>query len=420
MRLWVAPALMVLNVVVRIASNADPALDHGAFDRMLMFNLPSHAANVLINLWVLRRSRTEATYRSAATVSLALETFTAVHGLWLQGSVTNWNFLFVICVIGAYRVYYDASMGLRALAAAFVLHGGLVALEAGGALPSHALYPSLKLPEYRSPTHLVINGIALGAAYVLAWLFAGWAARRIRTSEHDLRQLNVTLEERVRDQVDKLERAARLRRYLAPQLVDKILASDVDPVASRERRPITVMFADLRGFTNMVEHVAPEQLAQILTRYFDEVAHIAFAHGGTIDKFIGDAIMVFFGAPEIRPEAEQAQRCVAMAIAIQKRVAILGEDFVALGAEKPLEVRIGIASGVATVGAFGATHRADYTIVGLPVNRAARLEPLAPPGGILIDEATRDFVGTHAQVEAGGAVTLKGFTHPVATFRVVA
>jgi class 3 adenylate cyclase len=243
-------------------------------------------------------------------------------------------------------------------------------------------------------------------------------ARRLRASEHTVRQLNATLEARVVAQVAQLERAARLRRYLAPQVADRILASDVDPGSVHERRAITVLFADLRGFTPLVESVAPSVLSAVLGRYFTEVAEIAFRHGGTIDKFIGDAVMVFFGAPESAGESDQALRCVRMALESQRRMKALGPEFVALGAPAPLELRVGIASGTATVGAFGAAHRSDFTVVGVPVNRAARLEPLAQPGGILIDDETRALLGDRAVLTPHGEVTLKGFTKPVAAFRV--
>ncbi len=254
----------------------------------------------------------------------------------------------------------------------------------------------------------------------MTWLIAGWISLRLRTSEHELRLINATLEERVREQVTALERAGRLRRYLSPQVASRLLVADVDPVAVRERREITVLFADLKGFTPMVERLPPDVLAQVLARYFDEVAEIVFAHGGTIDKFIGDAVMAFFGAPEPGQPAEEAVKCVRAALAVQARIAALGEEFVRAGAEQPLSVRIGIGSGLATVGEFGARHRTDYTVVGPPVNRAARLEPLAPAGGVLIDEETARLLGARGRLDAAGEKQLKGFSKPQVTFFVTA
>jgi class 3 adenylate cyclase len=201
-------------------------------------------------------------------------------------------------------------------------------------------------------------------------------------------------------------------------VADRLLKSEVDPVSVRERRPITVMFADLKGFTQMVERLEPEVLSTVLSRYFDEVAEVAFRHGGTIDKFIGDAVMVFFGAPESTGAEDQALRCVRMAIEIQSRVAGLQEEFLRAGAGGPLAVRIGVGSGVATVGEFGAAHRREFTVVGAPVNRAARLEPLCAPGKILVDEETARLAGDHIVVASAGEHTLKGFSKPQRAFEV--
>jgi class 3 adenylate cyclase len=290
-------------------------------------------------------------------------------------------------------------------------------LRLGGAFPEHSPLPEAYFLDAPGPAAVFVAWRT--SVMVVMFVMAGYAGNRYRASEHKLRMLNGELEERVARQVAELERATRLRRYLAPQLVDELLAADEDPAASRDRRAITVLFADLRGFTGMVERLAPEVLAQALHMYFTEVTRVAFRHGGTIDKFIGDAIMIVFGAPRATGESDQARRCVAMACEIQLAVADLTERLAAI-AVAPLEVRIGIGSGMATVGTFGAEHRAEYTAVGAPVNRAARLEPLAPPGGILVDGRTRELLDEATPIEAFGEVTLKGFGSPQPAFRVVA
>jgi len=296
------------------------------------------------------------------------------------------------------------------------MHAGLVGVEIMGWVhpdPISTAVPVIGMTRSWGVAWLV-------ALYALVWGISSYVANRIRRSEHALRELNAGLETRVREQVSALDRAHRLKRYVAPQLADAILASDTDVTSRRERRPITVMFADLRGFTPMVERLEPDVLAEILNRYFDEVSRIAFSHGGTIDKFIGDAVMVFFGAPEATGERDQATRCVAMALEIQRRIGELGDEFTRLGAGAPLVLRVGIASGTATVGSFGAAHRSDYTVVGAAVNRAARLEPLAPPGGVLVDEQTHTLVDGCFHAALHGEVTLKGFAQPVQAFRVFA
>ncbi|HEY8041359.1 MAG TPA: adenylate/guanylate cyclase domain-containing protein, partial [Polyangiaceae bacterium] len=385
--LTVMPPLAALNVASRFLVAHDARIDLHAVDEFLAVNLTAHALLLGAAAYAFLRPRAEQVHRAATTVIVLAALGTVLPGLWLLGSLTpNLNTLFVIVTVAVVRVYYDSRLGLVALLAALVMHVGLVAVEAAGILQPDPLFIDGHRPLYGLLRVPAVSWII--AVYTMVWALSSYVAHRIRASEHALRELNTGLETRVREQVTALERAHRLRRYVAPQLADEILRSEADVTMRRERRPITVMFADIRGFTPMVERVAPDVLADVLNRYFDEVSKIAFSHGGTIDKFIGDAIMVFFGAPEATGERDQAVRCVAMGLEIQQRVRELGDEFVRLGAGAPLELRVGIGSGTATVGSFGAAHRSDYTVVGAPVNRAARLEPLAPAGSVLVDEET--------------------------------
>jgi class 3 adenylate cyclase len=323
----------------------------------------------------------------------------------------------VIVVAG--RVWFDTPIGLWTLVWAIALHGGLVALEVTGVLQAHALFPDKVDLYYAEPTgHLLAFGWIV-VVYVLAWTLAGLAALRYRESEHSLTVLNASLEQRVASQVADLERANRLRRYLAPQVVEQLLATDQPMNIERARRPLTVFFCDLKGFTPLVERLDASDLAELLNRYLDLVATVAFEHGGTVDKFIGDAAMVFFGAPRATTAEDQATRCVRMAIDIQTRLAPLREEALRRW-DFDMGVRMGIASGLATVGDFGANHRMEFTAVGSPVNRAARLEPQAPPGTILVDQATQGLARLEGVAfESFGALTLKGFADPVPAWRVV-
>jgi class 3 adenylate cyclase len=416
----VLPPLVVLNVGTRFVLANNPDIDLGSYDRFLSLNLPTHAAALALLVWALARPRTLAAHRRVTQVATVLVLLTSLYGMWLFGStVFNLNVGFFVITIAVVRVVLDARLGLFALLAAAGLHAALFACETAGIVRVHAFLRSGPLLDYYAHREYASAYFSwMLAIYVVTWAWSSYASYRFRASEHALRLLNEDLEGRVRDQLEQLTRAQRLRRYLAPQLAEQLLRADVDPARSRERRAITVMFADLRGFTPMVERLEPDVLANVLNRWFEEASTIAFAHGGTIDKFIGDAVMVFFGAPEALGDREQAVRCVRMSLAIQKRVHELGEEFVRLGAAAPLEARIGVASGPATVGSFGATHRSDFTVVGAPVNRAARLEPLAPPGGVLVDERTRDLIAGAFDVRPGAEARLKGFTQPERTFVV--
>jgi class 3 adenylate cyclase len=414
---WMHVVLVIFNSVSCALAPFDPTVHLPSVWRYLEINVPEHLVAIALNLWQLRGRRTELEYRRAAMVGIVFTVSTVIVSLWLGGSVTSWNYLWLPIAVFSYRVYFDARMGQFVLLSTLAQYAALIGLELSGVVRPHALMPDTAPSEYL-PGHELLSAIWIMLICAITFAAGSYVAHRIRSSEHALRELNRTLEERVAAQVSQLERTGRLRRYLAPQVVERLLEADVDPVAVRERRPITVMFADLKGFTPMTESLAPEVLSAVLTRYFDEVAEIAFRHGGTIDKFIGDAVMVFFGAPEATGPADQALRCVRMALEVQRRLHEVAPELMRLGATAPLEARIGIASGLATVGEFGAKHRTDFTAVGSPVNRAARLEPLAPAGGILIDAETEALVGDRVVHTPHGEHKLKGFAQPQAAFLV--
>jgi class 3 adenylate cyclase len=412
----VADVLIVAgNISTRFGFGADT--DAAAYDTFLAWNIPGHVLLSAMLISILRSSGRIEDVGIQLRLMIAGGAWTVVPATWIVGGPTTMlNLAFATMMVAISRMFLGWRLGLWALGSVIAADITFALLRLGGGLPDRSPLPDTYILD--DPGRAAVFVAWRAAVMAVMLVMAGYAANRYRTSEHRLRTLNAELEERVAKQVAELERATRLRRYLAPQIVDELLAADEDPGASRDRRPITVLFADLRGFTTMVERLAPEVLAQALHLYFTEVTRVAFRYGGTIDKFIGDAIMVVFGAPRATGESDQAQRCVAMARDIQIAVAGLTDRLAAIEVA-PLQVRIGIGSGMATVGTFGAEHRADYTAVGAPVNRAARLEPLAPPGGILVDERTRELLNGVAQIEAFGDVTLKGFGSPQPAFRVI-
>jgi adenylate cyclase len=162
----------------------------------------------------------------------------------------------------------------------------------------------------------------------------------------------------------------------------------------------------------------PERLATVINSYLPEMTNIAIECGGTIDKFIGDAILVFFGDPESEGDAEDALRCVEMAVRMQERVEQLQSFWKKNGVANGLRVRMGIATGYCTVGNFGSDQRLDYTVLGSPVNLAARLQGLAEPKGILLDQNTLSLVETHVKVKSKGEFIPRGFVRPVKYFEL--
>ena len=232
------------------------------------------------------------------------------------------------------------------------------------------------------------------------------------------------LKQREADLADKTEvlesLSAKLAKYLAPQVYDSIFTGRQDVKVISDRKKLTICFSDIVGFTEMTDKIEPEDLAQLLNHYLTEMSKIALQYGATIDKYMGDAIVMFFGDPDTRGVKEDALACVKMALAMQKRVGELAEDWRDVGIVSPLRCRIGIHTGYCTVGNFGSEDRLDYTIIGGAVNLASRLEHEAPAGGVLMSFETYSQVSDRIHCEECGQIIVKGIAHPVATYIAVA
>jgi PAS domain S-box-containing protein len=214
--------------------------------------------------------------------------------------------------------------------------------------------------------------------------------------------------------------SAKLAKYLSKQVYDSIFTGRTDVRVESYRKNLTVFFSDVQGFTEITDSMEAEPLSDLLNRYLSEMSAIAHRYGGTIDKFIGDGIMIFFGDPETRGQKEDALACVRMALAMRRRMYELREEWLDQGVSRPLHVRIGINTGFCTVGNFGSENRLDYTIVGGEVNATARLEAAAQPDQILISHATYALVHDAIYCKPVGEITVKGIAHPLKTYEVIA
>ncbi|HYN56551.1 MAG TPA: response regulator [Motilibacterales bacterium] len=231
----------------------------------------------------------------------------------------------------------------------------------------------------------------------------------------ELADWNRELEERVSRQVEELERVSRLRRFLSPQVAELVLSSGDSAFADGHRRDITVLFADLRGFTAFAETAEPEEVWDILGRYHQSIGDLVMRFDGTLERFTGDGIMVFFNDPI--PVADAAARAVRLGVAIRARVQELAEAWRREGHE--LALGIGIAQGYATCGRIGFEGRYDYAAIGTVTNLAARLCSAAQPWQVLVTQRVSAAVEDVAVVRPVGELTLRGFSRPIATYDVI-
>ncbi|MAB98009.1 MAG: adenylate/guanylate cyclase domain-containing protein [Pseudomonas marincola] len=219
------------------------------------------------------------------------------------------------------------------------------------------------------------------------------------------------------------EKAARLARnlakYLSPQVWESIFSGKKTVRLETQRKKLTVFFSDIKGFTELSEELEAEALTDLLNNYLNEMSKICLKYGGTIDKFIGDSVMVFFGDPASQGAKKDAVAAVSMAIAMRKVMKVLRQQWRSQGITKPLEIRMGLNTGYCTVGNFGADTRMDYTIIGRDVNLASRLESAAESGEILISHETYSLVKDVIMCCDKGQISVKGFTRPVQIYQVV-
>ncbi len=214
------------------------------------------------------------------------------------------------------------------------------------------------------------------------------------------------------------ELSSKLSRYLSPQVYGSIFRGEQNVEIASKRKKLTILFSDIVGFTETTDSLESEELTNLLNHYLTEMSKIALEYGATIDKYIGDAIMAFFGDPDSKGVKEDATACVEMAIAMQRRMRELQSQWLDLGLEKPFQLRIGINTGFCTVGNFGSEDRMDYTIIGNEVNLASRLESTADKGGLLIAHETYSLVKESVLADEQKPITVKGFAKPVRIYRV--
>lgn len=252
---------------------------------------------------------------------------------------------------------------------------------------------------------------------------AGLTTKRLhdlqRRHVEEVDRLNRRLESRVEEQMAELVRTGELKRFLPHQVAEGLMAGRLTSDGGFERRKLTFLFADMVGFTDLSDRLAPEELSDVLNEYLREMAAVAVEHGGTLDNFIGDGVMVLFGAPTRADESAQAWAAVRAAFDMKERVEALSTATRARGIPADLRVRVGVNTGHCTVGVFGSDVLRAYKAVGFEVNVAARLQSEAEPGTPLVGFRTYALVKDRVRAEQREPLSIKGAARPVEAWSIL-
>lgn len=394
------------STVAHFGFEASANIDLPQLDRFLAAWSATVAIFFALSLWMTLTGRRGpwTAYAWVATYSVFI-----VWMLHLFGTMSSPHLLWYPAVITLWAIYFDERVGVFSAVYLLCLILLVAGLELAGVLPyaplllNRSIDPQLNLGWFSA--HVLVTVVLLSLSFLLQWL--ALSVRRLQ--ETRLRETNALL-----DQSSRL-----IRRYVPTQIADEILQGREQVAGINERRPLTVFFSDLVGFTEIAERLQPEQLSRTINEYFSTMTAIAQHHGGTVDELSGDAILVFFGAPQFTDERDHALRAAAMALQMQAAVDTLNAEWAAAGIDVTFKVRMGINSGVVTIGHFGSPERMKYTALGSHVNLAARLQAACTPGRILVSDSTRAWIHDRFACTPRGEMTFKGIARPMMTYELL-
>lgn len=330
------------------------------------------------------------------------QVFSYLDAALVGGLVAFLDFNLLLLVLFALLVQFNA-----------LLHGGLRKLAEDGIFMvlGMAAVMLTKGELLTLQTDLETNIATLVAVGLYISIYALFSQRQTRELKQKLKALE---NEKVQLKLNNYH----ISKYLSPTLRQAV-SSGRNVKLETQRKKLTIFFSDIKGFSDLAEEMEADSLTALLNNYLTEMSEIALQYGGTIDKFIGDAIMVFFGDPSSKGAKADCVAAVSMAIAMKKRMKELQLRWLNQGIQKPLEIRMGINTGFCTVGNFGTENRLDYTLLGTEVNLANRLEAAADPGEILISHETYSLVKDVVMCRDQGEIKLKGYQQPIRVYSVV-
>jgi class 3 adenylate cyclase len=392
------PTSLVLLVATHVAFRQNDAVDIRIWDRTVIL-----AVAIVFVTWAASELTVRAGHEGTWTIYFAMVTFgialfLLIHviGTW-HAAYLGWFPLLVVLT----AIWYDLRIALIGFCWGLLLLGIGTVITVNGTVDYAPAIEKRGIDDQLSWSWVA----GVGAVFFISLFFCLVSV--------------LGLTAMLRRQEEQLHAAfTMIRRYVPGQVADALLSGPAQPAEHYDRRRLSIFFSDLVGFTDTSDELEPEDLARLLNEYFSEMTRIALAHGGTIDELSGDAILVFFGAPVATNDRDQALRAVRMAVEMQTRVAELNARWLAEGRADTVTVRMGVNTGVVTVGNFGSPERMKYAALGRHVNIASRLQAISRPGQIMLSHATWLLVKDEIPCTPGGETMLKGLHTPVKVYEV--
>ncbi len=356
-------------------------------------------ALALLGLWVRHHQNFSSIYIFVLAQVFGIGTFSLCFFL---GAFTSPILLTILMSTGIGAVIFDKRQLLSALMSILVLASFTAYLQASENIKVLPIAKSMELAElYLFDWYLYVYALLIP---LLSTLFSLIVRALMQEYRHKYQEVEAL--------------ANKLAKYLSPQVYTSIFAGDKDFQSETYRKKLTVFFSDLKGFTGITDDLNSEQLSRLLNGYLDLMSKIALRHGGTIDKFVGDSIMIFFGDPDSQGEKEDALRCVRMALEMREAVHMLEQEWQEQGVRHPIQLRVGINTGYCTVGNFGSDNRVDYTIIGGQVNLASRLLYASEGDRILISHETYGLINDDINCVKKEKLSVKGIHRPIQSYEV--
>ena len=391
------PVVVLFWAIIRVSADSE-MVDLVWVDRLLGGYFLAHAVCFGISAIAARRDD-DSLWTARLTMFLHgpfVFGFLYGMGLWTTGVLAMYPISVTFLAL-----WFPPRIGWGAFIVGLAAFTLFTALEASGTIPHAPLLYARSIDAQQS----------------LGWVVGIWLLITIFFGYCFTLCVLIVSARRLQDQ--RLQVAQKLiRRYVPSQVADALVSGIATATDKHERRNLTIFFSDVEGFTNASDELDPEQLAGLLNEYLSEMATIADRHGATINQFVGDGIMIFFGAPTATNDKDHALRAVRMSLEMQRRMAELQQHWFKRGFQRPFRIRIGINTGYASVGDFGSQGRAVYSAIGIQTNLAARIQSHCEPGKVLISHSTWALVHEEVACEPKGELQVKGIHYPVKVYEV--